>query len=253
MAWQPDQYLKFADERLRPALDLIGRIDLDAPARIADLGCGAGNVTRLLALRWPSASLTGVDSSLAMLERAQSVLPEACWVEADVSSWMPEEPLDLVFSNAALHWIDNQEEVLVRMVEALVPGGVLAVQMPGNFNAPSHTLIRQLASREPWAQKLAEAQMGAVREMAAYHSLLAPRVSHLSMWGTTYWQAMRGERPVLEWLRGTTLVPYLSRLAEDEQTAFLEELQVGLAKAYPADASGVTLFPFRRIFLLASR
>ncbi|NTV11423.1 MAG: methyltransferase domain-containing protein [Zoogloea sp.] len=253
MAWQPDQYLKFSDERLRPALDLLGRIRLASPGRIVDLGCGAGNVTRLLKERWPDAGIVGVDSSPEMLARAAQLLPEAEWVESDIRAWSADGRVDLIFSNAALHWIDDQEVLLRRLVDALPEGGVLAVQMPGNFDAPSHRLIRELAASAPWSARLGSARMGAVRTMAEYYGLLAPRVSEVQLWETTYWQALSGDRPVLEWLRGTTLLPYLGLLTEAEQAAFLDVLQRDLAKAYPCGKDGVTLFPFRRIFLLATR
>ena len=145
MTWNPDRYLRFSDERLRPAVDLIARIPLSRPIQIVDLGCGAGNVTRLLANRWPGAQITGLDSSAEMLERARLALPEARFGQAGVENWTPEEPLDLLFSNAALHWVGDHASLFPRLLDQLAPGGVLAVQMPGNFEAPSHRLIRELA------------------------------------------------------------------------------------------------------------
>lgn len=251
MTWNPDRYLQFSDERLRPAVDLIARIPLSQPIQIVDLGCGAGNVTRLLANRWPGAQITGLDSSAEMLERARIALPEARFGQAGVENWTPEEPLDLLFSNAALHWVGDHASLFPRLLDQLAPGGVLAVQMPGNFEAPSHRLIRELAGSPAWSDQLGDARMGAVLPMTEYQHLLAPRCSRLFLWETIYWQAMQGEQPVLDWLRGTTLVPYLSRLDEASQAAFLAELGLSLAAAYPADALGTVLFPFRRIFIVA--
>ena len=253
MGWEPDRYLQFSDERLRPAMDLLGRVPLLRPGRIVDLGCGAGNVTRLLAERWPGADITGLDSSPAMLERARSVLPGARFDQAGVEHWEPEEPLDLLFSNAALHWVGDHESLFPRLVDALFPGGVLAVQMPGNFDAPSHRLIRELAASPEWVGRVGQARMGAVLGMADYHRLLAPLCTRLSLWETTYWQGMSGPSPVLDWLRGTTLLPYLASLDESGQAAFLAQLEARLAAAYPPDAHGTTLFPFRRIFIVAQR
>lgn len=251
MTWNPDHYLQFSDERLRPAADLIARIPLAHPVQVVDLGCGAGNVTRLLTTRWPGSQITGLDSSPEMLERARAALPEARFALAGVESWSPEEPLDLLFSNAALHWVDDHVSLFPRLLDQLAPGGVLAVQMPGNFDAPSHRLIRELAAAPDWADRLGGARMGAVLPMADYYHLLAPRCSRLFLWETIYWQAMQGKQPVLDWLRGTTLVPYLSRLDTAAQTVFLAELGPRLAAAYPADAEGTVLFPFRRIFIIA--
>lgn len=253
MTWEPDRYLRYADDRLRPAVDLLGRIPLTHPRRIVDLGCGAGNVTRLLAERWPDADITGLDSSPEMLERARTVLPSAHFEQAGVEHWEAEEALDLLFSNAALHWVGDHESLLPRLVNALFPGGVLAVQMPGNFEAPSHRLIREMAESPEWAGRLGSGRMGAILGMADYHRILAPLCTRLSLWETTYWQTLRGPSPVLEWLRGTTLVPYLAPLDEPVRDAFLAQLGERLDAAYPMDGDGVTLFPFRRVFLLAQR
>lgn len=253
MGWEPERYLQFTDERLRPAQDLLARIPLAAPARVVDLGCGPGNVTHLLAHRWPRADITGVDASAAMLERARLALPEAQFELADIRSWTPATAPDLIFSNAALHWLDDHPALFPRLLALLAPGGVLAVQMPGNFAAPSHRLIRALAASPAWAKRLAGARMGAVLEMPDYHRLLAPHCGQLSLWESTYWHSLSGPAPVLDWLRGTTLLPYLATLPADDQARLLAELAPQLAEAYPPDATGSTLFPFRRIFLVATR
>lgn len=253
MTWEPDRYLQFSDERLRPALDLLARVPLSRPARIVDLGCGAGNVTRLLAERWPNAELTGLDSSPEMLERACTTVPNARFELAGVEHWDPEDSLDLLFSNAALHWVGQHEILFPRLLDMLSPGGVLAVQMPGNFDAPSHRLIRELAASPAWSGKVGSGRMGTILGMADYHRLLAPRSTRLSLWESTYWQALHGPNPVLEWLRGTTLLPYVAPMDDATRTRFLAELGALLADAYPADDDGTTLFPFRRIFIVAQR
>ena len=253
MGWEPDRYLQFSDERLQPAADLLNRIPLTQPVHVADLGCGAGNVTRLLAQRWPDADITGIDSSSEMLERARKVLPSARFELAGVEHWNPDEPLDLLFCNAALHWVDDHKALFPRLLDSVSPGGVLAVQMPGNFDAPSHRLVRELASATAWTDKVGSGRMGAVLPMADYQRILAPRCTRLYLWETNYWQAMSGPTPVLDWLRGTTLIPYLAPLDDAARAAFLAELESRLAEAYPADSRGTTLFPFRRIFILAQR
>ena len=253
MGWEPDRYLQFSDERLQPAIDLLNRIPLAQSERIVDLGCGAGNVTRLLTQRWPEADITGLDSSPEMLDRARRVLPTARFELSGVEHWEPDGPPDLLFSNAALHWVGDHSSLFPRLLDSLSPGGVLAVQMPGNFEAPSHRLIRELAASPAWTGKLGPGRMGAVLPMADYQHILAPRCTRLSLWETTYWQSMSGPAPVLDWLRGTTLIPYLAPLDDVTRAAFLAELGASLAAAYPADATGTTLFPFRRIFILAQR
>ena len=253
MSWEPERYLQFADERLRPAQDLLARIPLPAPARVVDLGCGPGNVTKLIAGRWPQAQITGVDSSEAMLERARLALLEARFELADIGQWTPADAPDLIFSNAALHWLPEHPALFPRLLGQLAPGGVLAVQMPGNFDAPSHRLIRDLAATPAWAEALAGARMGAVLGMPDYYRILAPHCRRLSLWESIYWQSLSGPAPVLDWLRGTTLLPYLALLTAEAQAQFLAELAPQLAEAYPSNAAGTTLFPFRRIFLVACR
>ncbi|QWT47007.1 methyltransferase domain-containing protein [Azospira inquinata] len=251
MAWNPDQYLQFASQRLRPARDLLGAIFLERPRHITDLGCGPGNVTALLHARWPEAALVGVDRDPAMLARARQDYPALEWRQGDAATWVPDGPQDLIFSNAALHWLGGHDRLFPRLMDCLAPGGVLAVQMPANFQAPSHALIRALAARPPWADLLAGAAMGAVAEVEDYYRLLAPLSGHLELWTSEYWQALEGANPVLGWLQGTTLVPYLAPLDPAGRQAFLGALGDELARAYPPDGAGVTLYPFRRLFLVA--
>lgn len=253
MAWNPDQYLQFASQRLRPARDLLGAIFLERPRHITDLGCGPGNITALLQARWPEAALVGVDRDPAMLARARQDYPALEWRQGDAATWVPDGPQDLIFSNAALHWLGDHDRLFPRLMDCLAPGGVLAVQMPANFQAPSHALIRALAARPPWADLLAVAAMGAVAEVEDYYRLLAPLSGHLDLWTSEYWQALEGANPVLGWLQGTTLVPYLAPLDPAERQAFLGALGDELARAYPPDGAGVTLYPFRRLFLVAHK
>src|SRR5438874_7588202 len=175
MPWDPAQYLKFAGPRLRPALDLLQRIDIEAPASVYDLGAGAGNVTRLIAARWPEARVIGVDSSAEMLAKASAENPRIEWQEADLAAWRPRQPADIIYSNAALHWLDGHDKLLPGLFRGLAPGGVLAVQMPRNFAAPSHTLISEAARAGPWRPVLEPLlRPSPVEEPAFYHDLLAP-------------------------------------------------------------------------------
>ena len=244
MPWNPAQYLEFADARLRPALDLLARIRLDAPRTIVDLGCGTGNVTRLLAERWPQARIVGIDSSQAMLREARAATHDESrftFVTADLSQWLPD--------HAAL---------FARVATMVAPGGVLAVQMPDNFRAASHTLIADIARSERWRATLG----GIVREppVAAppdYFAWLSALMSKVDIWRTEYLQVLDarkdGEHPVAAWTKGTWLVPFLEALGESDRAKFLREYMDRLAVAYPPCDDGRTLFSFRRLFIVANR
>jgi trans-aconitate 2-methyltransferase len=254
MAWNPEIYLEFADHRLRPALDLLARIDLANPATIYDLGCGPGNVTRWLQRRWPEARITGIDSSAEMLAKARSDWPELTWQQEDIASWRPHQLADLIYSNAALHWLDHHETLMPLLFESVAPGGWLAVQMPHNFAQPSHQLMRQCAQEGPWARRLKpHLRPEPVAAMPDYWRWLSPLAAGLDIWETEYLQILEGEDAVLDWIRGTALRPLLAALDPGEQVSFLDALRRKLAGAYPRQANGATLFPFRRLFLLARR
>ncbi|HWW21504.1 MAG TPA: methyltransferase domain-containing protein [Steroidobacteraceae bacterium] len=254
MSWNPEQYLRFSQPRLRPAIDLLGRIALDSPQRIYDLGCGAGNVTALLRARWPAAALTGVDSSAAMLEKAATALPHVSWLQQSLDQWRAEAAADLIFSNAALHWLGDHEHLFPRLLTSLRAGGVLAVQMPRNFAAPSHTLIADTVRAGPWRSQL-ESLLGPppVSEPAFYYSVLAPLSQTLDIWETEYLQVLSGEDPVKEWTKGTALIPYLQRLSPAQHRPFESDYAQRLRTAYPRRADGTTLFPFKRLFILLQR
>jgi trans-aconitate 2-methyltransferase len=261
MPWNPAQYLEFADARLRPALDLLARIRLDAPQTIVDLGCGTGNVTRLLAERWPQARIVGVDSSPAMLREARAAMhddPRCTFVTADLAEWQPDAPVELVYSNAALHWLPNHAALFARVAAMVAPEGVLAVQMPDNFRAPSHTLIADIARSERWRAKVG----GIVREppVAAppdYFAWLSTRMAKVDIWRTEYLQVLDarkdGAHPVAAWTKGTWLVPFLEALGEPDRAEFLREYMDRLAVPYPPRGDGRTLFSFRRLFIVANR
>lgn len=254
MAWNPDQYLKFSEPRLRPAVDLLARVDAAAPKVVFDLGCGAGNVTRLLAERWPAASITGVDDSAEMLAQAARELPAAKWVRQSVVDWAPAAPADLIFSNAALHWLPRHEELFPRLLGQLVSGGVLAVQMPRNFAAPSHALIAETVGQGTWRSKLEHLLRPApVAAPNDYYAMLKPLATSIDIWETEYLQVLHGADPVKEWTKGTWLKQFLDELAEPERAEFEADYARRLRIAYPPLADGTTLFPFRRLFMVVRR
>ncbi len=254
MTWNPERYLAFDGHRTRPAVDLLARIALPAPAQVADLGCGPGNSTALLVARWPEADVIGLDSSSEMLAEARASGVRARWAEADIAGWMPDAPVDVVFANAALQWLPDHARLLPRLFDQVAPGGVLAIQMPRNFSAPSHVLLREVAAKAPWARRLRprlpEEPVGAP---AWYYDLLAPRAASINIWETEYLQILDGEDPVLAWTQSTALRPVQAALEEDELRTFEADYRQRLRAAYPKRPDGRTLFPFRRLFIVACR
>ena len=254
MTWDPQQYLKFGGERLRPAQDLLARVTFDTPRHIVDLGCGTGTVTALLRARWPDAQIVGVDNSKSMLERARTALPNVEWEFADLANWAPAVPPDLLVSNAALHWLDDHATLFPRLLSHLRPGGVLAVQMPAQHTAPSHQIGYALAESARWRHRL----QGLVRRQPIlaphdYYSLLRPKVSSLDLWFVEYVQALTGANPVAEFTKGSFVGAWLSALSVEEARDFEADYRRQIAAAYPPCGDGVTLFPFRRFFLIAQR
>ena len=254
MSWDPAQYLKFSGERLRPALDLLARVPAAAPGTVVDLGCGAGNLMPLLRERWPQARLTGVDGSPQMLARARADHPGIEFVQADVGAWRPARPVDVLYSNATLHWLEEHERLFPALLESVAPGGWLAVQMPRNFGAPSHTAVRDVILAGPWRARL-EPQLRPhpVAEPRFYWQVLRDKTAALEIWEIEYLQVLRGENPVAEFVKGSWLKPFLDRLEEPEGGAFEADYRARVLAAYPPEADGSTLFPFRRLFILAQK
>lgn len=255
MSWNPSQYLKFEQPRLRPALELLARVSLEAPRTVYDVGCGAGQLSRLMAERWPKAQVIGVDASAAMLQQAGDALPNLRWQQQDLASWNAEAPADLIYSNAALHWLHDHTGLFTHLMQQLAPAGVLAVQMPRNFAAPSHTSIADTVRAGPWRAKLEPLLRDTpVEEPAWYYDLLAPLAQDIDLWETEYHQVLTGPDPVKEWTKGTWLATFLNALADPaEREAFERDYAERVAIAYPMRDDGTTVFPFRRLFIVARR
>ena len=252
--WNPAQYLRFGNERLQPAIDLISRIPLEAPRVIYDLGCGTGSGTVILKERWPQAKVTGVDASDSMLEQTRTLDANVSWQQADLNTWEPDAPANLLFSNAALHWLDHHETLFPRLFSGLAPGGVLAVQMPHNFSAPTHTLIADTVRSGPWRERLeSHLREHPVMEGAAYYDLLSPISTRLDLWETTYFHILGGDDPVVEWTKGSILAPLLDLLEGTGKESFLEMYRSQIAIAYPRRINGKTVLPFRRLFIMATK
>jgi trans-aconitate 2-methyltransferase len=253
-AWDPTQYLRYGGERLQPAVDLLARIPAASPAEVVDLGCGPGNVTPLLQARWPHASVTGVDASAEMLERARQAVPTARFVAADIAAWSPATPPDVVYSNAALHWLPDHATLLPRLLGVISPGGWLAVQIPAMHDAPMRRRQGEVAARLPWASHLAGiASAPDILSAGQYWDILRPRTASLDLWETTYLHALQGEDAVAQWALGSSLRPFLDKLPATEREGFIAAYADAVRADYPRRTDGTTLLPFRRLFLIARR
>jgi trans-aconitate 2-methyltransferase len=254
--WDARQYLKFSDERARPFADLLAQVRRPEAGFIADLGCGTGNLTRTLAERWPAARVVGVDNSAEMLTRARPLaLPGRLdFVQADLATWSPDRPADLLVSNAALHWISDHAGLLARLAGMLAPGGTLAVQMPNRFQAPTQDAIEATSADPRWASALqcVGLHRASVMTVPWYVHRLHDLGFTVNAWETTYFHVLTGDHPVLDWLKGTALRPLLDRLGADDAGEFLRTLGARLQAAYPP-RDGVTLFPMPRLFFVAGR
>lgn len=226
---------------------------------IYDLGCGTGNITRIISDRWPKADLTGIDNSLEMLEEAGAGEGSIEWDHADIHTWTPDASPDLIYSNATLQWVEAHEDLFPRLASLLSPEGALAVQMPLSWGMPSHVLMRDTLANEgpnggPLGSEELRGKVGRkwVEDADVYYDLLVGRTSHLDIWETEYVQVLEGGDPVLEWVKGTGLRPILEGLADREREAFLEDYGQRLRMAYPRRPDGRTLYPFRRLFIVAT-
>lgn len=256
--WDPSQYGLFADERARPFRDLLARVRAERPRHVTDLGCGDGDLTATLLDRWPEASVLGVDSSPEMLARAadRAVPGRLRFRLGTIEEWRPEHPVDVLVSNAALHWVPGHRALLGRLVAALAPAGWLAVQLPANFDSPTHTEMAAVCGAPRWRDRLGAVgrRNSPVLEPETYLDLLAASRCAVDVWETTYLHVLHGADPVLEWVRGTALRPVLTVLADDPtaEAEFLAEYGARLRSAYPPGPHG-TVLPFRRLFAVAQR
>ncbi|MGY2060314.1 trans-aconitate 2-methyltransferase, partial [Nocardia gipuzkoensis] len=250
--WDPQQYLAFDDHRSRPFFELLGRVRAEHPRRVVDLGCGPGHLTTALSQRWPDAIVEASDSSPAMVAaaRARGVTAELL----DVRDWRPAPDTDVVVCNAVLQWVTGHPALLTEWAAALPAGGWLAIQVPGNFDAPSHHSIRELAARDRWRDRLEPTgvlQSRNVLDPTGYATVLTEAGCAVDAWETTYLQRLTGDDPVLKWVSGTALRPVRNALGDADWDRFTAELAPILREAYPRQADGTTWLPFRRVFAVA--
>ncbi|MFI7210212.1 trans-aconitate 2-methyltransferase [Micromonospora maritima] len=252
--WDPRTYLRYGDERSRPFHDLLARVGADRPRAVVDLGCGPGTLTATLADRWPDSRITGLDSSTEMIDRAGALDAPVTFAVGDVRDWRPAPDVDVLVANAVLQWVPGHRELLTRWVADLPPAAWLAFQVPGNFAAPSHRALREVAGRDRWRDRLAGLLREApVDEPVDYATLLTGAGCAVDAWETTYVHLLPADgadHPVLAWMEGTALRPVRAALAAADWADFRAELGVRLAEAYPV-RQGQVYFPFRRIFVVA--
>ena len=250
--WDAATYLKFANERTQPSIDLIQRVNLVNPRRIIDLGCGPGNSTQALRGRWPEAVIVGLDNSQQMIDAAREAFPDGSWVLGDAGSWHANEPFDLVFSNAMLHWLPDHATVCRHLLRQVAPGGALAVQLPAHYDSPLHREIFEVSKDPAWDHRMQKARTAVTCEHPSfYYDTLQPLASHLDLWETIYYHTVAGPEAIIEWFRGTGLRPFLEALSHDERPRFERILLDRYHKTYPRRAGGKVLFPFRRLFFVA--
>lgn len=252
-SWNPREYLRFERERTLPCRDLVNRIELDSPSTVADLGCGPGNSTAVLAERWPGAKLLGVDNSTAMLEKARNSPTTADWVLADIRDWTPGYACDLLFSNAALQWVPDHDRQVPRLFSLVAEDGALAFQIPSGKGAWVEAL-REVVGLPAWRATLPESVVDLrTEELSFYYDLLSPLSQRLDLWETEYMHILPGPDSVVEWTSGTALRPLLDRLSEEKRASFFADYTKAINEAYPGRPDGKVLFPFLRRFVVAYR
>jgi len=251
--WRPEDYLRFNDERSRPARDLVVRIPLKAPELVYDLGCGPGNSTALLREAYPQAKLFGLDISKTMLAKARKDLPQVEFIEVDVAAWPGDSNADLLYANASFHWVPNHVSVLLRLLKGLKAGGVLALQMPDNMDEPCHQMMHETAESGPWANALRNAA-GAreiIRSPNEYYTVLKPHCRSLDFWHTAYYHALDGVQGIIDFFSTTGLRPYLDPLDGVMRAQFISSYRARLLRAYPEMFDGKVLMRFPRLFIVA--
>jgi len=253
MSWSARQYTSSEAQRTRPARDLVAAIPVEDARRAVDLGCGPGNSTAVLAARYPEATIVGVDNDDDMLASARQRLPTIEFVRADIASWQPAAPVDVVLANASLQWLPDHATLYPRLLGHVAPGGALAIQTPDNEQEPAHVALRQVAQAGPWAARVANVHTLTRHSAAFYYALLAPLAGSVEVWRTVYHHPLPNHDAVVEWFKGSGMRPYLAPLDARERAAFLARYCEAIEAGYPALPDGTVLLPFPRLFIVATR
>ncbi len=253
--WNPDLYMQFKSERTQPSIDLISKIPLADPKTIIDIGCGPGNSTQALVLRWPNANITGLDSSASMIRKAREDYPDQQWVVADGSTYNPESEFGLVFSNAAIQWMLDHTQLLKQLHGLLSENGVLAVQIPQFWDMPLGKIIADVADDERWRERTkGVTDMFTINDCGFYYDNLSYLFASVDIWQTDYMHILESHQSILEMMRSTGLKPYLERLeSEPDKQAFEASVLQDVAASYPVQKNGKVILPFKRLFFIACR
>lgn len=254
MSWSARQYSLFEQQRTRPVRDLVAAIPRVSAQTVVDLGCGPGNSTEVLAERFPQATVTGLDSSTDMLGEARQRLGAVEFIQADIGDWKPAQTYDVILANASLQWVPDHAQLYPRLVSLLNPAGVLAVQTPDNLDEPAHRLAREIAASSQWVDRIGDVRHPDRHPAPYYFELLRPHCAEVDVWRTTYHHPLAGgHAAVVEWFKGSALRPYLQKLDQAAQQAFLDTYLHAISQAYPLLADGTVLLPFPRLFIVATR
>ena len=253
--WDSAQYLKFKKERTQPSIDLANRIPLSEPKRIIDIGCGPGNSTKVLLDKYPNADILGVDYSENMLKKAAANYPMLKFSAFDASSeiWNLDKDYDIVFSNACIQWIPNHNELLRKMMSLLNDGGILAVQIPIQYNEPIYKIIQQVVSSQNQENRFSYSNPLNILNDSEYYDILSEISKDFEIWTTTYYHRMKNHRDIVEWYKSTALKPYLDRLDEDGQKAFLADVYSEVLTQYKTQANGEVILRFPRLFFIGKK
>ncbi len=254
-SWNPDLYLQFKEERTQPARDLTARTFHPGPKRIVDLGCGPGNSTQVLQERWPEADILGLDSSAEMIEKARATYPDWSWLQADIRTWSPKESLDIVSSNATLQWVTDHQTLIPKLFSYLRPGGVLAVQLPANQDAPLHRALISVSRRAEW-KDLTDgcAELIVYRTPEFYYGILSPLAARLQLWKTNYYHVLQNHQSLIDWYSSTGMKTYLGKLPDDAaRKIFRAQVLEACRESYPLQKDGRIIYPFDRLFFTANK
>jgi len=250
--WNPEQYLKFENDRNKPIIDLLNHIELKSPKRIIDIGCGPGNSTGFLARQWPQAEVIGLDSSAAMLEVAKRNFPELKWVQHDATNDISHlGKFDLVLSNAAMHWMQNHDHIVPGFFNLLNPGGVLAVQIPHNYDSPLDQALQAISNSEKWRDQLSANSPVKYYPAGYYYDILSNLTADFEIWITRYHHILNFHEDIIEWYQGTGFRPYLNQLDEKGKVEFLTDILVQVKQLYTPQVDGKIIFDFKRLFFMA--
>jgi trans-aconitate 2-methyltransferase len=253
-SWDKDLYYRFREQRTQPSIDLVARIPITQPQRVVDLGCGPGNSTAVLRKRWPDCSMFGVDNSEEMLRSARQTDDRTQWVKADIANWQPDQACEVVFSNAALQWLPDHVKLIPQLFAAVSPAGVLAVQLPDHYDSALYRVLIDVSQDPRWSPRMEAARSSLTRHTVSfYYDLLSSCTGRFDIWTTEYHHELDSHQDILTFHRGTGMRPYLEALADDETKQFEQLVLDGYRQAFPVQANGRVLFPFKRLFFIAHK